>query len=109
MAIDEKAISVGLQVNGEKTKYMLSSLRASSQERVGPKVNIGNYDFEQLHLFGNRGYERQQHHIRGQTKNHARQQMSIWLEQTNALKTNISENKGEALPPANYESFALWE
>ena len=26
--------SVGLQVNGEKTKYMLSSLRASSQERV---------------------------------------------------------------------------
>ena len=46
MAIDEKAKSVGLQVNGEKTKYMLSCLRASSQERVGPKVNIGHYDFE---------------------------------------------------------------
>ena len=51
LAIDEKAKSVGLQVNGEKTKYMLSSLRASSQERVGPKVNIGNYDFEVVSNF----------------------------------------------------------
>ena len=77
--VDEKEKSVGLQVNGEKTKYMLSSLRASSQERVGPKVNIGNH-----YLY-------------------------IWLEQMNAFKTIITENKGEALPPANYASFTQWE
>uniref|UniRef100_T1GSX0 Uncharacterized protein n=1 Tax=Megaselia scalaris TaxID=36166 RepID=T1GSX0_MEGSC len=52
--------------------------------------------------------KRERHHIRGQAKNHALQQLSIWLEQTNTFKTNISENQNEALPPANYASFTLW-
>uniref|UniRef100_T1GSM9 Uncharacterized protein n=1 Tax=Megaselia scalaris TaxID=36166 RepID=T1GSM9_MEGSC len=34
-----------------------------------------------------------------------KKKMSIWLEETNAFKANISENQGEALPPANYASF----
>uniref|UniRef100_T1GYG4 Uncharacterized protein n=1 Tax=Megaselia scalaris TaxID=36166 RepID=T1GYG4_MEGSC len=39
--------SVGLQANGEKKEYMVSSLRASSQERLGHKVNIGVFPHPQ--------------------------------------------------------------
>lgn len=51
LAIDEKASSMGLKVNGEKTKYMLSSLRQPSHERVGPNVRMGDYNFEVVRNF----------------------------------------------------------
>ena len=109
LAIDEKAKSVGLQVNGEKTKYMLSSLRASSQERVGPKVNIGNYDFEVVNNFIYLGTEvTSDNNITSEVKRRI-MLANRCLEQINAFKTIITESKGEALPPANYASFTLRE
>ncbi|KAL5285658.1 hypothetical protein ACFFRR_007386 [Megaselia abdita] len=46
LAIDEKASSVDLKVNRDQTKYMLSSLREPSHDRVGPNFRMVDYNFE---------------------------------------------------------------
>uniref|UniRef100_T1GJW6 Uncharacterized protein n=1 Tax=Megaselia scalaris TaxID=36166 RepID=T1GJW6_MEGSC len=105
---DKRTTKAQVQM-AEKKEYMFTSLRTSNQERVGPKINIGHYDFEVANNFIYLGTEFTSDNIRGRKKNHTRQQMYIGLEQTNAFKTHISKNQGQALPPANYASLILWK
>lgn len=51
LAIEKTANSVGLRVNGGKTKYMVSSRKERSHNDVGATVNIGGYDLEVVKNF----------------------------------------------------------
>ena len=45
-AIEEEAKRVGLEVNEEKTKYMLSTKNNSVTHHLGQNVTIDSYNFE---------------------------------------------------------------
>ena len=51
LEIEKVANSYGLMVNGDKTKYMLSSKRKRSHNQLGPKVNLGKYNIEVVNNF----------------------------------------------------------
>lgn len=49
--IDEAAGKMGLKVNENKTKYMLSSKKEARHHQLGQNVTIGNYNFEVVKEF----------------------------------------------------------
>lgn len=51
LAIEKAANSVGLMVNGEKTKYMLSSKRQSRHSDLGSNITIGHHSIEVVKSF----------------------------------------------------------
>ena len=51
LTIEKAADDVGLKVNEEKTKYLLSSRSESSPGRLGQNVSIGNHRFEAVQNF----------------------------------------------------------
>lgn len=51
LAIEKAAKGVGLHVNEDKTKYLLSSRNDGSHNRLGQNVSIGNYQFEAVKNF----------------------------------------------------------
>ena len=46
LVIERAAEDVGLKINEDKTKYLLSSRRESSHNRIGQNISIGNHRFE---------------------------------------------------------------
>ena len=49
--LEKEAKSRGLHVNGEKTKYMLSSRSEVSHNALGPNVNMGDHNIEVVRNF----------------------------------------------------------
>ena len=51
LAIERAAEDVGLKINEDKTKYLLSSRRENSHNRIGQNISIGNHRFEAVRNF----------------------------------------------------------
>ena len=51
LAIEKAANSVGLKVNGEKTKYMLSSKQQQRHNDLGPNITMGSHSIEVVKNF----------------------------------------------------------
>lgn len=51
LAIEKAAKDVGLQVNEDKTKHLLSSRSEASHNRLGQNIKIGHYQFEAVRNF----------------------------------------------------------